>query len=236
MTKTVASDTSADEYKCEHCGRQFVRPSTMFKHLCEQKRRWDERDRPANRIAFNAWLKFYEKLQPNRKRKDYRDFSSSAYYNGFMKFGTYCVDISAIHPLMYVEWLLKDKQALDNWTSDKNYTRYLTEHLLHETVEDAMYRTVKTLTNIADTQNLELRDVFRFVNPNRICQQIINGKISPWILYHSNTGIEFLSNLGESNRALIWDYIQPEKWQIKFKRNPEMVSTAKLFIDEIRGI
>jgi hypothetical protein len=56
---------------------------------------------------------------------------------------------------------------------------------------------------------------------------ITNGKISPWMLYQSESGVDFLSNLDEGQQRLIIDYINPEQWAIKFRRNTEMVTQVK---------
>jgi hypothetical protein len=234
MKKTV--ETDKEEYKCEHCGRNFVRPSTLLKHLCEEKRRWDERERPANRIGYNAWLKFYQRIQPSRKKKDYKDFSASAYYRGFVKFGLYCADINAVNPGKFTDWLLDNGTPIDSWPTDTVYSKYLTEHLRGEDVMDAVHRSVETLLDISEAEHIQMGDVFRFVNVNKLCQKIATGKISPWIVYHSDTGIEFLSRLNEDHRGLIYEYINPEIWQVKFLRYPESVLQAKSIIKEIRGL
>ena len=62
MKEKVETELS-EEYRCEHCKRNFVRPANLLKHLCEQKRRWQDKDKPSNRIAYNAWLKFYKTIQ-----------------------------------------------------------------------------------------------------------------------------------------------------------------------------
>ena len=46
----------------------------MFKHLCENKRRWGDKDLKGNRIGFNAWLNFYTKHTNSKKQKTYLDF------------------------------------------------------------------------------------------------------------------------------------------------------------------
>jgi hypothetical protein len=69
-------------------------------------------------------------------------------------------------------------------------------------------------------------------NKNKICYNIINGKISPWMLYHSNSGLKFLDNLDETQVKMIIDYINPEQWAIKFKRNIDSVKIVK----ELLGI
>ena len=239
MKKSQDSNISVattDELKCDHCHRTFVRASSLERHVCEQKRRWQDRDRPANRIAYNAWVKFYRQFQPSKRTLEYRDYLASAYYGGFLKFGTYCVEVSVINPLSYVDYLLRENTPLDNWNSDRQYTQYLISYIRTEDPLDAVRRSVETMLRLAEEQNIELSDVFKYISPSKLCYVIAAGKISPWILYHSNTGKRWLADLNDDQRGFIYDYIDPERWQIKFKRSPEDVSTVTSLIDEIKGL
>ena len=232
MKEKVETELS-EEYRCEHCKRNFVRPANLLKHLCEQKRRWQDKDKPSNRIAYNAWLKFYKTIQPTRKKKEYVDFIASAYYIGFVKFGLYCAESFVLDPLIYVDYLLKESVSLDNRGSDKIYTKYLVIHLRNEDGMKAVKRSIDHMITISENENVRLQDVFRYVNVNKICHHILNGKISPWMLYQSESGTEFLSRLNDDQRNLIYPYIDPERWNIKFKRDNEQVKIINDVIKEI---
>lgn len=227
MKKKVETEATAEEFRCDHCNRTFVKPGTLFKHLCEPKRRWMDKDRPANRIAFAGWLKFYTQYQPNSKKKEYRDFIASAYYGGFVRYGNYCVDVKLVSPLKYIDWLLKEKIALDNWISDRHYGKYLIEYLRLEDSMDAIKRSVESLLNVAESENICVGDVLRFSNTNKICHLIIGGHISPWLLFNSESGQYFLSTLDPNQTGLVFDYINPDLWNIKFMRDRETVTEAQ---------
>jgi lipid A disaccharide synthetase len=47
------------------------------------------------------------------------------------------------------------------------------------------------------------------------------------MLYQSESGVKFLEELDESQQKMIIDYINPEQWAIKFRRNNEMVTQVK---------
>jgi hypothetical protein len=238
MKKSLASKVipTTDDLKCEHCRRTFARASSLERHLCEQKRRWLDRDRPANRIAYNAWLKFYRQFQPSKRSLEYRDYVNSAYYGGFLKFGNYCVDVGVINPIGFVDWLLTERVPLDNWNSDRQYTRYLVTYVRTEDALEAVHRSVKHMLELAEAENIQLTDVFRYVSPSKLCFMITSGKISPWILYHTESGKQWLSKLNEDQHGFIYDYIDPERWQIKFRRSPEDVESVKSVISEIVGL
>ncbi len=226
----------AEEYRCEHCKRSFVRPSSFINHMCEQKRRWMDKDKPQNRIAFSAWLNFYRTVQPSRKKREYVDFIGNAYYRGFVKYGTYCVEARVVNPEQYAEYLLKEKVPLDNWNSDKIYTKYLIFHLRSEDGVDAVRRSIDNMLTLGENENVELRDVFRYVNANKVCQYICSGRISPWVLYLTTSGVEFLSKLNDDQRSVIFEYIDPEKWNIKFKRDSAETASVSSILKQIQGL
>lgn len=230
------AETNSDELKCEHCNHTFMKPGNLLKHVCEKKRRWMDRDKVANRIAFSAWLKFYKSIQPSKKNLAYADFSNSPYYTGFLKYGNYCVDVGVVNSLGYVDYLIGGQVPLDNWTSDKVYSKYLISYLRSENELDAVYRSIENMIKIAEAESIELRDVFRYVSSNRICHLICSGKISPWILYQCKTGQEFLSKLNNDQRGVIYEYIDPERWTIKFTRAKEEVKMVNEIISGINGL
>ena len=229
MKKKVAitSTIDANDLHCEHCKRTFVRESTMLKHMCEHKRRWLDKDRPSNRIGFNSYAQFYKKNYSN-KAKTYDDFMRSNYFAAFVKFGSYCMNVNVINPSRYVDHLLDNKIGIDSWDSDKNYTAYLLQYLKHEAVTDAITRSIENLDKLAAEFNILTRDVLRYGNPSTICNHIVAGRISPWVIWQSDAGREFLaSKLTSEQTQWIYEYINPEQWQLKFTRNPEEVTLAK---------
>jgi hypothetical protein len=225
MKETEA--TSNPKYGCEFCGRTFLRESTVLKHICEYKHRWLEKDRPGNRLAFQAWLQFYKKNSASKKQKTYEEFIKSAYYTAFAKFGSYCVDINALNVSRFADWLVKNQIKIDTWTTDTNYNKYLIEYLRTEDPLDAIHRSVETTIVLAQVETIQSKDYLRFGNSNRICHAITTGKISPWMLFHSKSGLELMDRLDPTQIKMIFDYIDPEKWALKFHREPENVRTVK---------
>ena len=224
---TKGNSVTKTEFSCEFCNRSFQRETTMMKHLCENKRRWQDKDQPGNRIGFQAWVEFYKKNTASKKPKTYVDFTKSAYYIAFVKFGHYCVDLKCINVTRYADWLLKNQIKIDSWCSDTNYTKFLIEHLKSEDPLDAIARSIETTMTIAKDSGIETKDCLRYANRNKLAYAVTTGKISPWMLYQSESGVEFLSNLDDSQQKMIIDYINPEQWAIKFRRNNEMVTQVK---------
>lgn len=228
----MSDKAATEELRCDHCKKTFVKPGSLLKHLCEPKRRWMDKDKPGNRIAYLSWSKFYAQYQPRGKKKEYVDFISSAYYGGFIKYGNYCVDVGVVSPLHYVDWLLKEKVSLDGWASDRQYGKYLVEYIRLEDSMDAVKRSVETLLKLAETDNLQIGDVLRYTNSNKICHQITAGRLSPWLLFNSDGGRQFLSTLNQGQTEMVFEYINPDLWNIKFMRNKQDVEIVQQVLRE----
>jgi hypothetical protein len=227
MKKKEAIDKPL-KYGCEFCKREFARETTLISHICEYKHRWLEKDKKSNRIAFQAWVQFYSKTSLSKtKYKTYEEFIKSMYYNAFAKFGAYCADANVINPSRYVDWLLRDNIKIDTWNSDKVYTRFLCEYLRSEDPFDAIHRSVEFCMEASENEKTQIHDYLRFGNKNKICYAITTGKISPWMLYQSTSGIQFLDTLNPDHVTMILDYINPEQWTLKFKRDPDTARQIK---------
>lgn len=226
MKKTAV--TTEIKHSCEFCKREFIRERTLLSHLCEQKQRWQNRDQLGNRLGFQSWLQFYAKNSMSKtKNKTYEEFIKNAYYVAFVKFGNYCAEVNVINVSRYVDWLLKNNTKIDGWNSDVTYTRFLIEYLRHEDPFDAIHRGVETCMRLSEADRIQPHDILRYGNANRICLEITKGKISPWMLYCSDSGTKFLETLNPEHVKIIMDYINPEQWALKFHREPDLKQQIK---------
>ena len=171
-------------------------------------------------MGLRSYLRFYEITQGSAKLKSYEDFVTSPYYNAFVKYGRYLVAVRAINPTSFTDWLLKNNKKLDYWCKDSLYEEWMLDYIKREAVSDALERALKEMQIYADDHE-ELkngfRDYFRFGQPNRICHHVSTGRISPWVIYNSTSGVAFLEGLNEGQLTLIMPWIDPEFWQHKFK-------------------
>lgn len=163
----------------------------------------------------------------HHKARTQADFIRSPYYTAFVKFGDYCADIGAINIPRYVDWLLDGKIKVDTWRSDAIYTKYVISYLRGEDAYDAIHRSIETMIRLSAIDGIQSQDYLRSVNPNKICHVITTGKLSPWVLYHSNSGKRFLSDLDDGQVKMINEYINPELWAIKFLKEKDTVQNIK---------
>jgi len=226
---------SKQSYKCQYCNKAYAKESTLFAHVCEQKRRHQQQGETGVQFGLRAYLRFYEVTQGSSKTRSYEDCASSPYYQAFVKFGRYCVSIRCINVANFTDWLLKNNKKLDFWCKDSLYTEWLTPYLQKEAPQDALERALKEMQNYAD-DHPELKngftDYFRYANGNRICHHITTGRISPWVVYNCSSGIDFLSQLTEDQTAMIWEYIDPDYWKRKFRDHLADTEWTKDILDK----
>jgi hypothetical protein len=212
---------------CEFCEREFVREGSFLKHICETKRRYQNQDLQGNRIGFQVWLDFYKKNSASKKQRTYIDFAKNAYYIAFVKFGNYCVDANVLNIKRYSDYLIKNKISVDSWASDKHYTNFLIQHLREEDPLDAVARSIETTISLAQEDKILAKDYLRYGNKHKACYAISTGRLSPWLLFNCESGVKFLESLDETQLKMVIDYIDPEKWSIKFKRELEVLKQVK---------
>jgi hypothetical protein len=203
-------------HECKYCRKSFVKESSLAVHMCEPKRRFQEQNEPGVRMGFNAYLRFYEITQGSARLKTFEDFATSPYYRAFVKFGRYCVNIRAVNPARFTEWLLKNNKKIDHWARDTVYTDYLIGYLPVENVNDALARAMEYGIAWSEESGHPAEDCLRYGNANRAVHAVTSGRISPWIVYNCESGQKFLSELDVTQIAMIWPYVDSEVWMKKF--------------------
>jgi len=214
-------------YKCQYCKRDFVKENSLSVHVCEQKKRHQDQSERGVQLGLHAYIRFYEMTQGSAKLKTYDDFCTSPYYRAFVKFGRYCVNTRTVNPKQFLEWLLKNNKKIDNWASDRLYTEYLIQYLPLENIADALARTIEFGIDWSEKTSNPPHDCLRYGNTNGMVCAVAAGRISPWVIYLSESGQKFLSELSAEQIGMVWPYIDSDIWQKKFKDYPADHAYAK---------
>jgi len=206
------------EYKCKYCDKLFRKESTLSVHLCEPKRRWQQETETGVQFGLRAYLRFYETTQGSAKLKSYADFVTSPYYNAFVRYGRHLVAIRAINSDSFTDWLLRQNKKIDYWCKDAFYEEWLLEYLKKEAPQDALERALKEMQDYATGNSIaDFSHYFAYGNTNRICHHITTGRISPWVIYNCNTGVDYLESLNTEQMDIVMPWIDPDHWSRRFK-------------------
>lgn len=208
------------EFHCQYCEKTFRRESSLAVHLCEPKRRYQERDEVGVQLGLRAYLRFYEITQGSARLKTFDDFAGSPYYRAFVKFGRYCVAIRAVNTARFIEWVVRQNKKIDHWCRDSVYTEYLMDYVRSEAATDALSRALETAIDWAERTGNPDRDYLRYGNDNAICHAVVSGRVTAWVLYNSDSGTEFLGRICPEQVAMIWGMIDADFWQKRFRDYP----------------
>lgn len=220
------------EHRCQYCEKSFQRESSLVVHVCEPKRRHQERDEIGVQLGLQAYLRFYEITQGSARLKTFDDFMRSAYYRAFVKFGRHCVAIRAVNTARFMDWLIRQNKKIDHWCRDSIYTEWLTEYLRQESAMDALQRALETAIDWSEKTGNPDRDFVRYGNDNVICHAISAGRVSAWVLYNSESGTDFLGRINADQIAMIWPMIDSDHWQRRFRDYPADVEYVRQMLSQ----
>jgi|SaaInlStandDraft_3_1057020.scaffolds.fasta_scaffold20484_2 hypothetical protein len=196
--------------KCEFCKKTFKRASSIDKHSCSKKVRFESRSEFGVELGFNSFNHFY--TSNNSKPKSFRQFIDSPYYTSFVRFGQFCRRANMFNLEDYVAHLLRNNVPLNKWTDESIYDIYLIALLQSEPPLNAIYRTLEFSISWGEAEGANPFDLIRYGNIDYIKYNIMKGFIAPWVLYLSNSGKSFLSKLKEDDLKVIWKYMNPDIW------------------------
>ena len=230
----IRSKLQTLNYKCEYCGKEFVKEKTLAVHVCEQKRRHMSKNERHVQAGLLTFQRFYELAQKGSSPKTFDDFASSSFYNAMVKFGSFLVNTAPIYPERFIDFVVKSGVKLDHWCRDELYDTYISELIKIEPADGAIQRTIKTMMEWGDANSASWEHYFQYVNLNRATHDIKEGLISPWIVLNSKSGKEMLKRMNDEQLEIVGPIIDPNYWSRRFKSLPADVELVKDVIKEAK--
>jgi len=227
VAEAIKEGVKAGQHKCQYCGQGFVKETTLTAHQCEPKRRAQQKTEVGVQLGYQAWIRFYQITQGSANTKTYEEFAKSQFYSAFVRFGRHCHSINAINAGRFIDYVLKNNIRIDHWTHEKHYAAYLTEIIRTEAAQDALERGINTMVSWGEELDKPFNDYFRDVTNPRLIFNIQNGRISPWLLYCCDSGIEALGRLTQEEIMLVWSFIDSDIWQRKLRDYPGDAEMAR---------
>ena len=220
-------------FTCVHCDKSFMKEKTLVAHMCERKRRALQRDEKRVQAGYMAFNRFWQLTQKAKKIKTYDEFADSSYYNAFVKFGSFLNNVDPLYPEKFVDWVIKSGVKLDHWCRDELYEKYLFETIKSEPVESAVQRSLQTMMEWADENRAVFAHYFNYVSLNRAVHDILNGRISPWIILNTQSGYKMINTMSDEQLNMIAPAFDVPYWQRKFKDQPADVALVKEICKEV---
>lgn len=218
--------------KCAHCGKAFVQEKTLVAHMCERKRRALQKNEKRVQAGYMAFNRFWQLAQGGKKLKTYEEFCDTAYYNAFVKFGSFINNTNPLYPDKFVDYVIKSGIKLDHWCRDDLYEKYLYDTIKTEPVESAVQRTIQNMMEWADEHKAQFEHYFNYVSLNKAVHDIRNGNISPWVILNTNTGKKMIQTMSDEQLDMIAPAFDVPYWLKRFKEVPADVALVKEICEE----
>jgi hypothetical protein len=200
--------------------------------MCEKKRRVMQRDEKRVQAGYMAFNRFWKLAQGGKKQKTYDEFCDTSYYNAFVKFGSFINNINPLYPDKFIDYVIKSGIKLDHWCHDALYEKYLYETIKTEPVESAVQRSLATMMEWGDEHSADFAHYFNYVSLNRAVHDILNGKISPWVILNSETGKAMVQKMNDEQLNIISPAFDIQYWVRRFKEVPADVVLVKEICEE----
>jgi hypothetical protein len=195
--------------------------------MCEKKRRWLLKEERYVKLGFLAFVKFYRTIQREKNSRTYSQFVDSRYYTDFVKFGKYLLDINIIEPEEYIHFVISAGLPIKDWSSEKVYEEFIRYQTQREPADLALERSILLMRQWAISNKEDWVDYFRKIETPLAVKWIKAGRISPWVLYNTETGLELIYRLSDEQLGLVSKYINPKLWQDRFVKYPDEVIFIK---------
>ena len=219
-------------FECQYCNAKFKSERTLMVHVCEPKRRWMNKDEKYSRLAFYAFNRFYELTYAVGKPIDFDMFAKSKFYLGFTKFGKHIININAINPEEFIDFVIQNSVKLDKWTSDTVYNTYIQELNRKESADRAVERSILLMQKWGEEYERPFNKFFKEVSKPLAIHYIKSGRISPWVIFNSDNGAELIDSFSDEELIIINDYLEPAFWSRKFNARVEDVQFVKMILNK----
>ena len=122
-----------------------------------------------------------------------------------------------------------------DWRKDFVYESFLQELMNKEPADRALERTLLTMSEWANANGTTFDKFFEEVTTNEATHIIRAGRISPWVLYLSESAGSLLGRMSSEQGVMIQEIINPNIWKGRFHNKPDDVQFV-LEVLEAAGI
>lgn len=120
------------------------------------------------------------------------------------------------------------------WTNDIVYPKYLEYLDRRSPPTKRANTTIDTFLAIAERAECDVSEVFDVIDAHYVITLLRRRSISPWILLNSDKFKAFFATkTNGQERIILESLIRPEFWVDKFAKNPKMVETMKVIVEEL---
>lgn len=211
-------------FRCEYCGKTYVKEVHFLKHTCEEMQRSQIFDTPLGQTAFTIyqqWWRLRKRIPPGAdKFKESTQFRSMVEFARFYRKTKLNLDV-------YMSMVINHDLSPEHWMRDDVYVKYLEYIDKTMTADEQIKLCVDYIMKLTDALECDTSEVFQHLEAMEVMQLIRDRKLSPWILMHSDGFRQWLIRQDADVQTRLTDLIRPMYWKFRFQKEPDGVATAK---------
>jgi hypothetical protein len=174
-------------------------------------------------IAFNNWRRF--KKLPSVKVDV---FTTSRYFNSFIRFAEYSRTQAIPDKIGFIRMMSEINLSPFFWCDYDVYDTYVKRFDESYPIDKKIEISIDTLTEIAETYNCPLADVFSNIPMIEVIKLITSRRLSPWLLLPSPKFKIFLMTRTTAEEQMLFsNFVDITKWRKEFEKNPELLLIVK---------
>jgi|688.fasta_scaffold03827_3 hypothetical protein len=210
-------------WKCNYCGHVYAREKSFLSHVCKGKRRLETMKTVIGQSAFasyNMWMKLrrHSVQSPDT-------FMSSRFFINFVKFAELCSKIE-LDANQFLTFIVKNHPDIGPalFCSDAVYALWLKNYDAQLDPWEQLAQSQEYLERLAETLECPFTEVLSRLGFPTVLEAFRKKKLSPWFLYVSNIGREFLNNIDKDDYSLFEQVINHAVWAERFAQNRELLA------------
>jgi hypothetical protein len=230
--KPPVKKPKAITFKCDYCSKVYVQEAAFIRHNCEVKTRIINADTKSVQLGFWVYNRVLKLNYSTRKEQTYEQFAKSKVYGVFTRFGEYLLNINAINPPGFVEYLVHEKVRVDDWTKPSKYEAYIRNLNVRESPDAAIERNLLLMKEWSLNTGENWIDFFRKINTNQATLWIQSGRISPWVLFTASSAQDMFDRMSDEQLSIVHNYINPTFWKHRIKLHGDDVECIREILEE----
>jgi hypothetical protein len=172
-------------------------------------------------MGLELFRRFYELNTATKAPKRIEEFIDSKYYNSFIKLAKRIIDLRPVDQARFVDYVFQSGVKDRDWCKDRVYESYILDLLQKEATNRALERSIHTMNEWAEETGNSYNEFFAKVNPQEATYMIKMGKISPWVLYLSESADNLWNRLSEEQVEIICSTVNPKIWKARFQKKAD---------------
>ncbi len=220
------------KWECKFCGTRFKLENRFMAHRCKAMARDEQIRTPLGQSAwsyYQKWMKAYRRAVPSIET-----FLTSNFYTTFIKFAKFARKVGLPDVDSFI-WYMQEKDIPPViWVNNEIYSSYIEFIDKRSDPNKQALQTIEYLFKIADEFQVDVAEVFSYLEPNDVILMLHRRQLSPWILLHSQKFKEFLINkTTDQEKIALEAIIRPDYWAEKKIQNPDIVVQMKKYVREL---